>query len=196
MANINNRKTRTTFASSSASRHENNLSSSKNHLFYSKSNSLKDTSKQNQNPKILENMKKNDKFIGDVLAPFEQILGMKFNKFNKPEDPKYVEPKKKANLKLKLKKAQKKHEKLKNMTPDEAKKVHWKNALDRAQGIKVKDDPKMIKKVIKRKVDEKKRHKKKWGERIANLEEAKNIKKKRAEQRKNQRQQSKKKGKR
>lgn len=148
------------------------------------------------NCKILENMKKNDKFIGDVLAPFEQILGMKFNKFNKPEDPKYVEPKKKANLKLKLKKAQKKQEKLKKMSPEEAKKVHWKNALDKAQGIKIKDDPKIIKKVIKRKSDEKKRHKKKWGERIANLEEAKNIKKKKADQRKNKRQQNKKKNKR
>lgn len=136
------------------------------------------------NSDILNNMKKNDKFIGDVLAPFEQILGMKFNKFEKPEDPKYVEPKKKANLKLKLKKAQKKQEKLKKLDPEKTKEVHWQNAMNKAQGIKVKDDPKMIKKAIKRKTDDKKRSKKKWDERLAKLEEAKNIRKKKADRNK------------
>lgn len=128
---------------------------------------------------ILENMKKNDKFIGDVLAPFEAALGMKFNKFDKPEDPKYVEPKKKANLKIKLKQAERKQQKLKKMDPEQAKQVHWKKAIDKAQGIKVKDDPKMIKKVMKRKSDEKKRHKKKWAERVEAQEEAKTMKEKR-----------------
>lgn len=126
---------------------------------------------------ILENMKKNDKFIGDVLAPFEQALGMKFNKFNKPEDPKYVEPKKKKNLKLDLKKAQRKQKKLQS-NPDKAKEVGWKNAIDKAQGLKVRDDPKMIKKVMKRKQDEKKRHKKKWAERTAKQEESKQFREK------------------
>lgn len=114
---------------------------------------------------ILENMKKNDKFIGDVLAPFEQALGMKFNKFDKPQDPKYVEPKKK-NLKLNLKKAERKQAKLAKMNPEQAKQVHWKNAIDKAQGVKIKDDPKIIKKVIKRKSDEKRRHQKQWAERL------------------------------
>lgn len=126
---------------------------------------------------IIDNMKKSDKFIGDVLAPFEQALGMKFNKFNKPEDPKYVEPKKKKNLKLDLKKAQRKQKKL-QMDPEKAKEAGWKNALDKANGLKVKDDPKIIKKVMKRKQDEKKRHKKKWAERTAKQEESKQFREK------------------
>lgn len=132
---------------------------------------------------IAENMKKNDKFIGDVLAPFEKALGMKFSKFDKPEDPKYVEPKKKANLKTKLKKAERKQQKLKQLDPEQAKQVHWKNAIDKAQGIKVKDDPKLIKKALKRKVSEKKRHKKQWAERVEKQQEAKNIKEKKKKER-------------
>lgn len=131
---------------------------------------------------IRGNMKKNDKFIGDVLAPFEKILGMKFNKFEKPEDPKYVEPKK-SNLGLKLKKAQKKQEKLKKMDPEQAKTIKWKNAIDKAQGVKIKDDPKMIKKTMKRKADEKNRHRKKWNGRVEKQENAKNMKEKKKKER-------------
>lgn len=124
-------------------------------------------------------MVKNDKFIGDILAPFEKTLGLKFNKFDKPSDPKYEEPKKKVNLNLKLKKAERKQKKLKKMDPEEAKKVHWGNAMDKALGKKVKDDPKLIKKAIKRKTDEKKKHKKKWAERVERQEEAKRVNEKR-----------------
>lgn len=132
---------------------------------------------------LRENMVKNDKFIGDVLAPFEQALGLKFNKFDKPEDPHFVEPKKKPGLKSKLKAAERKQEKLKKMDPEKAKQVHWKNALDKAQGIKVKDDPKMIRKAMKRQQAEKKKHKKKWAERTEKLEEAKKIRQKKRKER-------------
>lgn len=123
------------------------------------------------NAVILENMKKNDKFIGDLLSQFEKSSGMKFNKFKKPEDPKYVEPKKKGNLKIKLKQAERKKrklEKLEKMNPKKHKEMKMKKAIEMAKGIKVKDDPKMIKKALKRKQDEKKRHKKKWAERVKN----------------------------
>lgn len=132
---------------------------------------------------IRANMVKNDKFIGDVLAPFEQALGMKFNKFEKPEDPHFVEPKKKKGLKGKLKVAERKQQKLKKMDPEEAKQVHWKNAIDKAQGIKVKDDPKLIRKAMKRKEAEKKRHKKKWAERTEKLEESKKLRQKKRKER-------------
>lgn len=133
--------------------------------------------------KILESMKKNDKFIGDILAPFEKTLGIKFNKFDKQEDPKYEEPRKKVNLKIKLKKAERKQEKMKKLNPEELKKIQWKNAINKAQGIKDKENPKVIKKVIKRKNDEKKRHRKKWAERVDKLEEVKNIREKRKKER-------------
>ena len=131
---------------------------------------------------IRENMKKHDKFIGDILAPFEKVLGMKCNKFDKPEDPKFVEPKKKASLHKKLRDAERKQEKIKKLEPEEAKKVLWKNALDKAQGIKVKDDTKMIRKAIKRKEAEKKKHKKKWAERTEKLDEAKKLRQKKRKQ--------------
>lgn len=126
-------------------------------------------------------MKKNDKFIGDVLAPFEQSLGMKFNKFDKPEDPKFVEPKKK-NLKRKLKLAERKQAKIKK-TPEEARQAHWKNAMSKAQGGKVEDDPNIIKKVIKRKEASKKKHKKAWVNRTEKLNEAKSIQEKKKKER-------------
>jgi hypothetical protein len=132
---------------------------------------------------VKENMKKHDKFIGDILAPFEKVLGMKFNNFDKPEDPKYVEPKKKGNLKRKLKEAERKQEKLKKLDPEAAKKVQWQKVMDKARGIKVKDDPKMIRKALKRKEAEKKKHKKKWAERTQKLEEAKKIRQKKRKER-------------
>ena len=127
---------------------------------------------------IKENMKKNDKFIGDILAPFEQALGMKFNKFKKPENPKFEEPKRKGSLKRKLKEATRKQDKLNKMDPEKAKKVHWQNAIEKAQGTKIKDDPKLIKKAIKRKQSEKVRHRKKWAERTERLEHSKEMREK------------------
>lgn len=132
---------------------------------------------------VLDNMKKNDKILGEILASFEDTHGIKFNKIHENIDPKYEEPKKKKNLKLKLKIAERKQQKLKKIGPEEAKKVRWENALNKAKGVKVKDDPKLIKKAIKRKFDEKKRHKKKWSERVDKLEESKRIKEKRKKER-------------
>lgn len=130
---------------------------------------------------LREAMKKYDKFIGDVLAPFEQSLGMKFNKFDKPEDPKFVEPKKK-NLKRKLKVAERKQAKIKK-TPEAAREAHWKNAMSKAQGNKVDDDPNIIKKVIKKKEAAKKKHKKAWTDRTQRLKEAKGIQEKKKKER-------------
>lgn len=127
---------------------------------------------------ILDRMKANDKFIGDILAPFEKAFGMKFNKIQKPEDVKFVEPKKK-NMKAALRKAEKKQEKLKD-DPLAAKKATWKRAMDKAEGVKVQDDPKIIRKVLKRKQAEKKKSKKQWAERVEkqkNAMKAKNAKK-------------------
>lgn len=117
-------------------------------------------------------MKKNDLFIGDLLAPFD----LKFNKFNKPEDPKYIEPIKK-NLKRKLTRAERKQKKIAS-DPEKVKSASWKSALDKANGIKIRDDPKIIKKVLKRKTNEKKRSQKKWAERLSHQEEAKNRREK------------------
>lgn len=135
------------------------------------------------NISIEEKMKKNDKFIGDLLSTFEQSYNIKFNKFNKPEDPKFVEPKKKANLRVKLKQAERKQQKLQKMDPESARKDRMKMAIERAQNIKVKDDPAKIKNSIKRKQNEKKRSKKRWTERTEKLKETKNIREKKKKER-------------
>lgn len=118
-------------------------------------------------------MKKNDKFIGDLLAQFD----MKFNKIDEHKDPKFVEPRKKESLEIKLKKAEREREKVKKMDPEQAKKLHWKKAMDKASGMKVKDDPKLLKKAIKKRDDLKNRHRKKWQERVEKQQTAKNAKK-------------------
>lgn len=128
--------------------------------------------------KVIENMRTNDKLIGDLLAPFEKSMGIKFNEFVKPEDPKYVKPMRRGGLKRKLHEAEKKQKKLKKLSPEQAKQEQWRNAMAKARGIKIKDDPKLIRKAMKRKQDEKKRHQKKWAERVDKLEESKRFKEK------------------
>lgn len=129
----------------------------------------------------LANMKKHDAFVGDLLAPFENSLGLRFNNFQKPEDPKFNEPKK-VNLRKQLRDAERKQEKIRKASPVEAKAARWKNALDRAQGIKIKDDPKRIRLAIKRKEAEKKKHKKQWAERTEKVEESKKLRQKKRKQ--------------
>jgi hypothetical protein len=110
---------------------------------------------------------KNNKVIGEFLSEFEQSSGIRFNRFQIPEEPKYVEPKK-SNLRTKLKQAERKQRKLNELQgidPEKAKEMKMKRAIQMAQGIKKKDDPK-IKKAIKRKQNVRKRHKKVWAERV------------------------------
>lgn len=118
-------------------------------------------------------MKKNDKFIGDLLAQFD----MKFNKIDNHEDPKFVEPRKKESLEIKLKKAERERQKVQKLGPEQSKKLHWKKAMDKANGLKVKDDPKLLKKAIKKRDDLKNRHRKKWQERVEKQQAAKGAKK-------------------
>lgn len=48
-------------------------------------------------------------------------------------------------------------------------KAQWQAAMQRADGVKVKDDPKLLKKTIKRREAAKNRTKKEWGERVATV---------------------------
>lgn len=105
---------------------------------------------------MLDKMKKNDQLIGDILSTFEETIGMKFSKFKTPEDPKYVAPKKK-NLHLKLKIAERKQAQ-REKDPEK----RWQRVMDLAQGVKLKDDPKMIKKTIKKKEQKKKQSRAKF----------------------------------
>ncbi|KAM3966817.1 uncharacterized protein ACR2FA_012355 [Aphomia sociella] len=57
-------------------------------------------------------------------------------------------------------------------------KVAWKNVLEKAEGQKVKDDPTLLKKSIKRMEQKKKHSKKQWDNRIKNVEQKKDERQK------------------
>jgi hypothetical protein len=73
-------------------------------------------------------------------------------------------------------------DKLKSEDPDKAEEVEtktkWKNALLKASGTKVRDDEKLLKKMIKRKEVTKKRTQKEWGERTATVKKFQDEKQK------------------
>ena len=110
---------------------------------------------------------------------------MVFSKFDFSEisSPNEVKNKKKElkDPKKILEKLKEKKEKLKKLKEDgqEAKvleikhKEAWTNALKKADGIKVKDDPELLKKAVKRQESQKKRSAKQWASRIHGVEKAK-----------------------
>ncbi|KFM73655.1 Surfeit locus protein 6-like protein, partial [Stegodyphus mimosarum] len=89
--------------------------------------------------------------------------------------------------KLLLKEAEKKKEKLEHLLatdPEKAKiaieKDKWKKAIQRTEGMKVKDDPSLLKKSIKKEMKKKKKSSKAWKERTEQVE---TLKKTRQEKR-------------
>lgn len=83
----------------------------------------------------------------------------------------------------KLEKQKEKIEKLKESGDIEKaveikEKTAWKNALAKAEGIKVKDDPTLLKKTLKKQEQKQRSSKKKWESRIAKVEKAKEEKQK------------------
>lgn len=56
--------------------------------------------------------------------------------------------------------------------------IAWKNMLRKAEGVKVKDDPALLKKSLAKKQSQKKRSKEKWDERIKTVEKQKSDKQK------------------
>merc|ERR1712137_1143519 len=95
-----------------------------------------------------------------------------FNRFNFMESKELQNDKRKiGNAKL-LAIAEKRKEKLatiRESNPDTARSLEakqaWQRAMDKAKGIKVKDDPKVLKKVIKKERSMKRRSTKKWADR-------------------------------
>jgi len=94
-------------------------------------------------------------------------------------------PKKKKNIHKLLQEAEKKKEKLQKMKEENKDKFQeiekqeaWNNAVKKAEGIKIKDDPKLLKKAIKNKEKLKVKSKKKWEERVETLETQKKDKQK------------------
>ncbi|XP_059093526.1 surfeit locus protein 6 homolog [Tigriopus californicus] len=97
----------------------------------------------------------------------------------KAADPKAALQKiKKHKEKIKTLKAEGKMDAVKAITDHTA----WKSALDKAEGVKVKDDETLLKKTIKKHEQKKKSSKKKWDDRQGQVEQTKaNFQKKRSE---------------
>ena len=82
---------------------------------------------------------------------------------------------KKKNYQKLLEKAESRQRKLEEMKEDKSEKskeiietAKWKKALGKSEGVKQKDDPALLKKAIKHKEKQKKKHQKDWKERMEN----------------------------
>ncbi|XP_057307610.1 surfeit locus protein 6 homolog [Hydractinia symbiolongicarpus] len=109
-----------------------------------------------------------------VFSKFDFAVGISDNK-----------KKKKADIKKLLQIAEKKQEKIKNLQQEDSgkanalkKKIAWDNAVKKAEGQKLKDDPKLLKKSIKRKEKLKEKSKKRWDDRTATVANEKEEKQK------------------
>jgi len=97
--------------------------------------------------------------------------------------------KKKKDLKQLLTIAEKKETKLKELEETDSvkavetkQKMSWENALQKAGGEKVRDDPKLLKKSIKRKEKAKGKSAKEWDERVESVEQKKEERQKKRKQ--------------
>lgn len=136
--------------------------------------SSKKKKQQNKDPKNSEMFKsnvQNEREITKVMNDRGEIV---FSKFDFAEES--AKRKKKSNkgdVKALLKKAEKRKENLEKLEDenkekaDELKsKMKWDKALKQAEGVKVKDDPKLLMKTLKKKKKVKDASKRKWEERV------------------------------
>ncbi|KAK0159662.1 hypothetical protein PV327_010755 [Microctonus hyperodae] len=133
---------------------------------------------------LISSIKKNDELpkVSRAKPVFNSEGNMVFSKFDfsdigtKKKSTKAEKDPKKILQQLKDKK-----EELKTLVDSGDKekaqeiqqKEMWKNVLAKASGIKVKDDPELLKRTIKREEQQKKRSTKKWESRIHTVEKAK-----------------------
>ena len=123
-----------------------------------------------------------------VVREDGKIVFSKFD-FTTPSEPSdKVDRQKKVDYKKLLAKAEAKEQNLKKLKEKDAKRseqleeqLNWKKAMNKARGNKMKDDPTMLKKTLKRKEQQKRSTKKKW-------ETRKSQESKRMEQRQERRQ--------
>ncbi|CAG8509766.1 9531_t:CDS:2, partial [Acaulospora morrowiae] len=119
--------------------------------------------------KILLNVKSTEQDDVQEQDPNNAERNMRFVKFD------FEEKKQKKNindvhLMNKLQNRAEKIEKLKKVEPEKAAQIHekeeWSKALQKVQGEKIKDDPKLLKKTIKKNANKKKSSEKAWKERV------------------------------
>ncbi|XP_003699854.1 surfeit locus protein 6 [Megachile rotundata] len=140
----------------------------------------KKAAKIEQNASSLSKIKKEDGEVPKIPRPkpiFNSEGKMVFSKFDFSEIGTKKKPPRKDTKKILLELKQKK-EKLKEMeqsgeiekAQELKEKDAWKSALAKASGEKVKDDPDLLKRTIKRKDQQKKQSAKKWESRLENVQ--------------------------
>jgi len=111
---------------------------------------------------------------GDLVFSKFDLISSSINEESKAR----LKKNKKAMLKGSLKKIERDKAKIEKLVKegkedkayDKHIQIKWKTALDRSEGIKVKDDPKLIKKTLHRAKKEKEKKYKKWKDRVKNVE--------------------------
>ena len=144
-------------------------------------------SKKSRHEKPPKKRKKQNKESKSTLLPKDNIQNEKrknqvlndegdvvFSKFDFAEETsKRKKGAKGSDLKALLAKAEKRKETLEKLEEESKKKadelktkIRWENALKHAEGVKVKDDPKLLQKTMKKKMKMKETSKRKWDERM------------------------------
>lgn len=133
----------------------------------------------------IEKSTKEKKENSDQKPVFNKDGNLLYSKFdfseNGQEDAKKGEYAGKQTKAL-LKKAEKKREKLEKLKEEDpekaefvAEKERWKKAIQKSEGLKVKDDPYLLKKTVKREEKEKKKKAKVWKVRTEETEKRKQV---------------------
>lgn len=112
----------------------------------------------------------------DIEEDSLQDNGLKFAKFDFAEEKKKKKKIDDVHLKVKLQDKIVKIGRLKRLDPEKAAELQVKEAWDKAflkaQGEKVKDDPKLLAKTIKKKIIKKRKSEKAWEDRIESVEKS------------------------
>ena len=129
-------------------------------------------SNDTKNSMISKSHVKNEKKITQVVNDKGDVV---FSKFDFAEEPSNRKRKTKSNdLQALLSKAEKRKEALEKLEEESKEKadnlkskIKWDTALKHAEGLKVKDDPKLLLKAMKKKKKMKETSKRRWEERMA-----------------------------
>ena len=140
-------------------------------------------SQKGENSKLTNGfMTPKSKFGTSVKPVFNKEGKMVFSKFDftdnvRPQTQKSDLPTG-SNYKQLLQKVQKRKEKMQDIQSKDAEKASkikqkmaWKTALSKAEGVKVKDNPELLKKAIKKKEQKKEKRKRDWTERKEKVDE-------------------------
>ena len=131
---------------------------------------------------VLKSNVESERKVTQILNDKKEVV---FSKFDFAETSAKKKNSKNKDIKTLLKKAEKRKANLESIeTEDKEKaselksKIKWDKALKQAEGIKVKDDPKLLSKTLKKKQKSKEASKRKWDERIKTQKKVKEDKQK------------------